>query len=73
MRSVSWLILLSVVLTAAVAVAEADDPYLWLEEVDGEKALEWVKARSDKDVAEIESEPDFHAHPDQAAGNLQFQ
>lgn len=59
MRSVSWLILLSVVLTAAVAVAEADDPYLWLEEVDGEKALEWVKARSDKDVAEIESEPVF--------------
>jgi prolyl oligopeptidase len=59
MRAFSFLILLTVLLSAALAVAETDDPYLWLEEVDGEKALEWVKARSDKDVAEIEAEPVF--------------
>ena len=23
-----------------------DDPYLWLEEVEGERALEWVHARN---------------------------
>jgi len=38
-------------------IATADDhedPYLWLEEVEGEKALEWVEERSGKDTAELE-------------------
>lgn len=28
------------------AVADADDPYLWLEDVGGEKSLAWVRARN---------------------------
>ena len=37
----------------------ATDPFLWLEEVEGEKALDWVKARSAKDTAELEAVPEF--------------
>ncbi len=34
-----------------------DDPFLWLEDVDGERALQWVRARSDEAVAALESDP----------------
>jgi prolyl oligopeptidase len=44
---------------AARAADDADDPYLWLEEVEGEKALDWVKERSARDTAELEAEPVF--------------
>ncbi len=41
-----------------LAIAEdSEDPYLWLEEVEGEKALEWVKERSAKDTATLEAVP----------------
>ena len=41
--------------------AFAEDPYLWLEEVEGEKALEWVEERSAQDTAELEAVPEFAA------------
>lgn len=44
---------------ATVARAQDDDPNLWLEEVDGTKALEWVKERSTRDAAELEAVPEF--------------
>ncbi|MEM6472349.1 MAG: prolyl oligopeptidase family serine peptidase, partial [Planctomycetota bacterium] len=37
----------------------ANDPYLWLEEVEGEKALDWVKARNKKSLAAITSDPSY--------------
>ena len=37
------------------------DPYLWLEEVTGEKAIEWVKARNAKSQAKMEADPQFSA------------
>jgi prolyl oligopeptidase len=41
-----------------LATAEdLEDPYLWLEEVEGEKALEWVKDRSAEDTAALEAVP----------------
>ncbi len=39
-------------LCGLAAAEEPEDPYLWLEEVEGEKALEWVKERSAKDTAD---------------------
>ena len=38
---------------------ESNDPFLWLEEVDGPKALEWVKAHNAATVAELEREPEY--------------
>jgi prolyl oligopeptidase len=46
-------------LLATVCVAGDEDPYLWLEEIDGAKALEWVKQRSKTDTAELEAVPEF--------------
>src|SRR5688572_27515015 len=39
----------------------ADDPYLWLENVTGEKALAWVKEQNAISTRELESAPDFEA------------
>jgi prolyl oligopeptidase len=35
----------------------ADDPFLWLEEVDGEKAMAWVKAHNQQTLQELQKEP----------------
>jgi len=39
--------------------APSDDSYLWLEDVEGAKALEWVKAQDAVSRREIESRPEF--------------
>ncbi len=38
--------------------AMADDPYLWLEDIDGDDALDWVRTRNEACVAEF-GDPDF--------------
>lgn len=53
-------ILAALALAIAIPVyAQADDPYLWLEEVRGEKALAWVKEQNAKSQPAIESDPGF--------------
>lgn len=51
-------------MAAALAVGgvmaqTSDDPFLWLEEVKGEKALDWVKAQDARTEAELKSDPLF--------------
>lgn len=38
---------------------EPDDPYLWLEEVLGERALDWVRAENARAQAVLEARPEF--------------
>lgn len=45
----------------AVAVANAPDPYLWLEEVEGEEALNWVKGRNELSQVRFEGDARFTA------------
>jgi len=49
----------------SIAIASATtgdiDPFLWLEDVTGEKAIEWVKARNAKSQAKMEADPKFNA------------
>lgn len=53
---------LSTLLSPAVlAQAPAADPYLWLEEVMGEKALAWVKEQNALSQPALESSPEFKA------------
>ena len=35
------------------------DPYLWLEEVRGEKPLEWVQAHNEATLAVLKAQPGF--------------
>ena len=51
---------LTSIMTLAAA-ATAPDPYLWLEEVEGERALTWVRERNRLARAELEAEPGFDA------------
>lgn len=36
-----------------------NDPYLWLEEVEGEKALDWARERNAETLAVLEEKPEF--------------
>ena len=47
------------ILSAVCAFGEDEDPYLWLEDVEGEKALAWAKEKSAADTAEIEATSEF--------------
>ncbi len=41
------------------AAQENSDPFLWLEAVDGEKAIAWVKAQNSRTLSILEKEPEF--------------
>jgi prolyl oligopeptidase len=45
----------------AVAAAQEADPYLWLEDIEGEKALDWVKQENAATDALIVGRPSFEA------------
>lgn len=47
--------------TAAPSVQSDADPFQWLEDVTGDKAIEWVKARNAKSQARMEADPSFNA------------
>ena len=59
MRQRLSIAILITIFAAGFAVAADEDPYLWLEEVENEKALSWAKERSDKDTAVIAEVPEF--------------
>ncbi|MDF2376590.1 MAG: prolyl oligopeptidase family serine peptidase [Verrucomicrobiales bacterium] len=41
-------------------MAETDsDPYLWLEEVEGEQALSWVRGQNERTLADLRSDPNY--------------
>lgn len=45
---------------SAAAAAQDEDPYLWLEDVSGERAMQWVKEQNARSRPEIEKDPGFH-------------
>ncbi len=60
MRSfVRGVVAVAVVLGGAMAASAADDPFAWLEEVQGEKALAWVKQHNAKTTALLEARPEY--------------
>ncbi|MEM1443189.1 MAG: S9 family peptidase, partial [Verrucomicrobiota bacterium] len=40
--------------------------HLWLEEVEGERALSWVQEQNERSLAELESDPDYSAYEEAA-------
>ena len=52
--------------SAAPAVAEAEDPYLWLEEVEGERATAWVREHNAHALGVLQSDPRYQGFYDQA-------
>ena len=50
---------LVVLLAGRAAAADAPDPYLWLEDVESARALDWVRAQNAVSQKELEASPDF--------------
>ena len=44
---------------SAAAPAEADDPFAWLEDVNGDRAMDWVRAENGKTLGVLEKDPRF--------------
>jgi len=44
---------------AAPAAAAVDDPWLWLEEIQGERALAWVREQNGQTLERLRRHPDF--------------
>ena len=49
----------------------ADDPYIWLEDVHGEKALAWARHENERTLGELQSDPRYKTMYDQALTQLQ--
>ena len=54
-----WLLAGLLVVGPAAAETMNNDPYLWLEEVEGENALDWARGHSDKALGDMEADPGF--------------
>src|SRR5262245_17616133 len=59
MRTGRFVLVLLLLSVTAVCAGDAVDPYLWLEAVDGGKALQWAKERSAQYTAELDAVPQF--------------
>jgi prolyl oligopeptidase len=64
--ALAWLIAGTLAAAPAALMAQTptmtetqEDPYLWLEDVEGDKALDWVRARNAESEAAIASNPGF--------------
>ncbi|MEO0996700.1 MAG: S9 family peptidase, partial [Pseudomonadota bacterium] len=64
MSKLSILLLPLALLTLPPALAdtaEPPDPYLWLEEIEGDKALAWVEERNRQSLGVLENLPDYQS------------
>ena len=56
---------------AATPEAGSDDPYLWLEEIHGERAMEWVEEHNERSLATLQGDPRYQGFYDEALAILQ--
>ncbi|MEM9284070.1 MAG: prolyl oligopeptidase family serine peptidase [Verrucomicrobiota bacterium] len=45
---------------------EHPDPHLWLEEVEGDRALNWVRKQNERSLADLESDPEYAEYKEAA-------
>src|SRR3546814_11688525 len=64
---------LSCSFAAVAAAAQDDDPYLWLEDIEGAKALDWVKKENAATDKLITTRPGFEADRRRARAILDHQ
>jgi len=67
--------LLAVTGTAATVVAQdsppADDPFTWLEEIEGERALAWARNENSRTLGALQADPRYQQYYDRALTILQ--
>ena len=47
-------------------MSDTEDPYLWLEDIEGEQALDWVRARNAETLAVLQADPRYDKAHQQA-------
>jgi prolyl oligopeptidase len=57
---------LMVAIATSAVIAQDDDPYIWLEEVEGKEALEWVEERNKHSLGILEGDSRFKGLMDRA-------
>ena len=55
----------------AFATSDATDPNLWLEEVEGERAMAWVRQQNERSLGVLQGDPRYAALHDQALAIVQ--
>jgi prolyl oligopeptidase len=55
---------------STIRAANENDPHLWLEEIEGDRALDWVRAENARSLAVLEAEPAFEALKEDALAIL---
>ncbi|WP_122466227.1 prolyl oligopeptidase family serine peptidase [Brevundimonas lutea] len=58
---------------APTTAAPASDPYLWLEEIEGERAMEWVEGQNDRSLGVLQGDPRYQGLYDQALALVEAQ
>ncbi len=53
------------------ATSDATDPYLWLEEIDGERAMAWVNDQNTRSLGTLQSDPRYETLHQQALDIVQ--
>ena len=62
------LIAAALVVAGAAFAADRPDPYLWMEEIEGERALAWARAENGRSLGVLQTDPQFAAlHADALA------
>jgi prolyl oligopeptidase len=60
-------ILLALVCSATVLAAADDDPYVWMEEIEGAKALQFARAENARSLPQLQNDPRYKSIYDEAA------
>ena len=55
------------------ATSEATDPYIWLEDVEGDRAMEWVRAHNAHSLGLLQGDPRYETLHQQALEIVQSQ
>jgi prolyl oligopeptidase len=51
--------------------SDGDDPFLWLEEIEGERALAWARKENERSLGELQADPRYKRFESQALEILQ--
>ncbi len=70
MRIACALFVLALTACSTATAPKADDDFLWLEEIDGARAMEWVTEQNARTRRELGSSPEFEVMQAQALGAL---
>ncbi len=60
-KTLPLLTLTAVLALPGATMAAEDDPFLWLEEIESERALDWAREQNERSVEFLESHPYFEA------------